>query len=259
MGQFGTPSIKTLEYLLPVTTLTHHKCWQIIQPALEGGLPASGICKNMNRAIVHIPLHFQVLGIPSLYISQGIVHIEALLNAQPLEGTMGSLLMCSAENLKMEIRLLGHFLQQYYKWLEKATTQCWWTSTWGFVHTDWIQIEDSLPDLPLRRMNDKHLMEIFTRGGATSKLLRRLNQCRQATMLTDITTRDGQQITEEAWKGDLDPRRPMYYQWLNQKRLGEQVWGEWRKILKTVLGCHRQQYLQTPLHWCLDAVMSSWK
>ncbi len=67
---------------------------------------------------------YQGLGIPSLYISQGISHIKALINAPPAEGIVGSLLKCSAEGLKLKIGLPGNFLQHEYKWLQPAVTEC---------------------------------------------------------------------------------------------------------------------------------------
>ncbi len=130
----------------------------------------------MNQVIVYAPLHFQGLGFPSQYVSQGIAHIGALLDAPPQEGIPGSLLTCLAEDLKWEIGPPGYFLQQDYRRFEKATAQCWRMSTWEFIHIGQIQIKNPLPDLPLGRINNEHLMEIFTREGVTSKLLRRLNQ-----------------------------------------------------------------------------------
>ncbi len=57
----------------------------------------------MNRTIVHAPIHFQGLGIPSLYVPQSIAHIKALLDDPPLEDITGSLLTCWTENLKLEM------------------------------------------------------------------------------------------------------------------------------------------------------------
>ncbi len=100
----------------------------------------------MNWTIVHAPICFQGLGIPSLYVFQGIAHIKVLLDAPPLEGITGSLLTCSAEDLKLEICLPGFFLKRYFKCFQHATMPCWWTSSWEFAHTGQIQIEDPLQD-----------------------------------------------------------------------------------------------------------------
>ncbi len=149
--------LKTVEYSLLVTNFKHQECQKILQLALEGRLNALGVFRNMNQVIVHAQLCFQGLGIPSLYISQGIAHIEALLNAPPLEGMTGRLFTCSVEDLKLEVGLLGYFLQHNYKYFKWVTSQCWWMSTWEFVCTGWIQVKDVLQDLPLSQINDEHL------------------------------------------------------------------------------------------------------
>ncbi len=46
----------------------------------------------MDQDIVHGPLKFQGLGMPSLYTSQGIAHAEALVDAPVAAGIAGSLL-----------------------------------------------------------------------------------------------------------------------------------------------------------------------
>ncbi len=201
-----------LEYPLLVTTFSSEDCRGILQPALEVGLPTSGICQNMNRAIVHAPLCFQGLGIPSLYVSQGISHIEALLNEPPLEA--GSLLIFSAEDLKLEVGLPGHLLQQDYKRFQRAITPCWWMSTWEFAHIGQIWLEDNLLDLPLQRIHDQYITNIFLKAGSTGKFLGRSNQCRiflQAVSLSDITTGDRLQITEKAWHREIDTGCPTYF------------------------------------------------
>ncbi len=101
----------------------------------------------MHQDIVHTPIRFQGVGILSLYLSQGIAHVEALLGTTPLEGITGSLLSCSAEDLKLEMGLQGYLLQQDFKCLGKAMTQCCLTNIWEFMHTGKISINHPLQDL----------------------------------------------------------------------------------------------------------------
>ncbi len=79
------------------------------------GIASGSPCQHIHHAIVHAPLQFQGLGIPYLYVSQGISHIKAQLDAPPLEGITGNLLTCSMEDLKLELGLPGHVLQHNYK------------------------------------------------------------------------------------------------------------------------------------------------
>ncbi len=70
-----------------------------------------GIYRKIHQEIVHGPLKYQGLGIPSLYMMQEITHVEALLDIPPIEGIMGKVLTCLVEDLKVEVGLPGMFLQ----------------------------------------------------------------------------------------------------------------------------------------------------
>ncbi len=76
----------------------------------------------MHHAIVHTPLKFQGLGIPSLYMTQGIIQLEALIDTLITKENMSSLIQCSAEDLKIEVGLPGHLLQQDYTCVQHGIT-----------------------------------------------------------------------------------------------------------------------------------------
>ncbi len=78
-----TRVLKKLEYPLLVMTLSYEEYRSILRHLLEVGLLAVGICRFMHQAIVHGLIKYQGHGIPSLYITQGIMHLEALLDAIP--------------------------------------------------------------------------------------------------------------------------------------------------------------------------------
>jgi hypothetical protein len=48
-------------------------------PTLQVGLPSSCIARIFPCAQVYSPIEYQGLGIPNLYTSQGIAHIERIL------------------------------------------------------------------------------------------------------------------------------------------------------------------------------------
>ncbi len=64
-----------------------------------------GIIWNIYQEVLHGPFKYQGLGIPSLYTSQDISHVEGLLDTSPQDGITGMLLLCLAEDLKLEIGL----------------------------------------------------------------------------------------------------------------------------------------------------------
>ncbi len=73
-----TRLLKTFEYPQLVTMFTLEECRSILQLVLEEGLPAAGICHNMNQQIFHVPLKYQGLVIPSLYTLQEINRLEGM-------------------------------------------------------------------------------------------------------------------------------------------------------------------------------------
>ncbi len=100
-----TRVIKKLEYSLAVTTFSSKECRLTLRHVLDAGLLATGICHFLYRAIMHGLLKYQGLGIPSLCTTQGITHVEALLDAIPMEGITGKLLVYLEEDFENRNRI----------------------------------------------------------------------------------------------------------------------------------------------------------
>ena len=71
--------MKTMEYPLLALTLSEAECNKIMAPILSGGLPNMGIGRNMAISLVYAPLKTQGLNLNTLYTTQGLVQIRALL------------------------------------------------------------------------------------------------------------------------------------------------------------------------------------
>ncbi len=107
------------------------------------------------------------MGISSLYTTEEIAHVEALLDAPPAKGIRGKLLIGLTEGLKVKIDFLGMFLQNDFYRLHYKVTPCWLTNIWEFLFSSKISIEDSLMDVPVRREGNKNLMNLFLSQGST--------------------------------------------------------------------------------------------
>ena len=59
--------MKTLEYPLVALTLTEEECNYIMASILEGGLPRSGICRNIPRVFLYGDKEHQSLGMHNLH------------------------------------------------------------------------------------------------------------------------------------------------------------------------------------------------
>ena len=102
------------------------------------------------------------------------------------------------------------------------------------------------------RENDVFLMDTFIGQFSVSEL-KRFNCCRmylQAMTLSDITTGDGNYISDEAWNGNLDPSRISQYSWPVTGDPYHEDWSLWKKALRLL--CSAQKTLQQPLGDWLD-------
>jgi hypothetical protein len=61
---------KSLEYSLPVTSLSEAKCDAIMAPAIMAGLASSHICRNFPRALIYAPAANLGAGIPNIFTVQ---------------------------------------------------------------------------------------------------------------------------------------------------------------------------------------------
>jgi hypothetical protein len=185
-----TTILRTLHYPLPATTLTLIQCDAIMTPILQAGLPWSGIARTFPRGLVYGPIEYQGLGIPNLYISQGISHIERILKYSHLDDDItGQLIRASVEQLKLEIGCNGPTLSLPYVHFSKLATKCWIRQTWQFMDAYQIRIEDTSPDFSLSRANDELLIPLFHETGIRDDQLHRLNLCRlflQVLTISDI-------------------------------------------------------------------------
>jgi hypothetical protein len=148
--------------IIPATTLTQKQCDAIITPILQAGLPCSGIVRTFPRALVYGPIEYQGLGIPDLYTSQGISHIERILKYSNLDDDItGQLIRAPVEQLKLEIVCNGPSLSLPYDDFAKPATNCWIRQTWQFMDAHHIRTEETSPDFLLSRANDQLLIPLF--------------------------------------------------------------------------------------------------
>ncbi len=122
-----TTIVSTLHHPLPATTMSLKQCAAIMTPTLQAGLPCSGIVRTFPRALEYGPIEYQGLGIPNLYTSQGISHIERIPKYSCLDVDItGQLIRASVEQLKLEIGCNGPVLSLPYADFAKLATNCCW-------------------------------------------------------------------------------------------------------------------------------------
>ena len=82
------------------------------------------------------------------------------------------------ECLQLELGKPGNPLNYDYKIWSKTITPCWLATTWKFTSEYEIKIDLTVNEIPLRRKNDRYIMEEFESAGATIKQMTELNRCR---------------------------------------------------------------------------------
>jgi hypothetical protein len=198
-----TTILKTLEYPLPVTTLTRAQCNKLTSTIAAAALPRCGIVRSFPRALLHAPLKYGGLSIPDLYVEQGIAHILRLLRfSQSNSHSTGILIKHSCEAFKVNLGCNGRIFSLRLT-LEPLATEGWIKHTWRFLQEHSITIQDDIPDFAPIREGDSLLIPLFSKLGNAGKELQLLNQCRlflRVLWLSDISTGSGTNIETHAVK-----------------------------------------------------------
>jgi len=110
------------------------QCDAIMTPILQAGLPCSGMVRTFPRTLVYGTIQYQGLGVPNLYTSQGIAHIDRILKYSHIgDDTTGQLIRASMEQLKLEIGYNGPTLSLPYADFAGLATKSWLQQTWQFM------------------------------------------------------------------------------------------------------------------------------
>ncbi|CAJ1969836.1 unnamed protein product, partial [Cylindrotheca closterium] len=69
-------ALKTLEYVMPLSTLGRSDWVSIMSPILQASLHKAGVCRSFPRVVVFAPLKYQGLGIPHPFALQVFHHLS---------------------------------------------------------------------------------------------------------------------------------------------------------------------------------------
>jgi hypothetical protein len=255
--------MKTLEYPLMATSLTQKQCDQIMQPVLDAGLKALGISRTLNRDVVYGPKRYQGLGIPDLWLTQGILKLWIAIAHGDAATITGSSLRAVLALHTLELGLPGSFLLHDYNTFQHLATDSWLKHLWHFCHESQIHLHPSSPSIPLAREYDEFLMIQFSKYGYRSEELYHLNLCRlwcRAVRLSDITTGDGTRIHPLAWNGFSPEDSGSEFEWPQHGKPTNKCWQLWHTALRSCFLTLEtpQQRLRRPLGSWLTEAPSTW-
>ena len=250
-----TTIMKSLEYVLPATTLSKTQCDQIMAPILKYCLPRIGVVRSFPRALVHAVPTYHGLNLPKLYWLQGFYHIDRLLRFTRSSHITGQLLNHSLEALRLEVGCNGSIFSLPFNTVGHLATSSWVSQTWAFLSEYRLTLHIEVPDLTLFRVHDALLIPTFIAKGYKGVELDQLNRCRmflQVASLSDITTGCGTRISRSSQQGSVDSTRVSLYTWPRQSNPPPSFWETWREALKSL--CSSDWTLQRPLGEWLSVV-----
>ena len=244
-------AMKQLEYPLPATTFTRAECNNISRPVLIAALPRSGTVRTFPRALVHATLKHQGLGIPDLYITQGIEHIALLVNTgYSNSDTTGRLIQASGQAMLLELGCQHPMFDQDYTKFKHIVSDSWMKSTWQFMQEHHIKMQTNFPSIKLSCPGDKFLIQELAKAYPNS--LAKLNRCRlflQVTTLAEIVTADGKSIIQSAWEGRPKTTKTNKFFWPGQGNPPPADWKLFREAIGKVFQVDQQsRKLARPLN-----------
>jgi hypothetical protein len=252
--------MRTLSYPLPLTTFTRKECDMIMVPVLRVALSHSGVCNSIPRAIVYAPLKYQGLGVPDIFIEQGLTKLLRLIKfGRKSHHLTSSLIRHNCEAMKMEMGLNGYLFQHDPTIWDAMISATWLKRTWKFAAQHRIELRDNLEDFKMKRIHDELLMKKFQQMGFQGQDLYKLNTCRlhlQVITISDITDGTGERVTEAAWKGNHTEYTNRHHNWPIQPRPPAAFWATWQRALSSICG-HNRTLIQKLGRWTSDGASLS--
>ena len=233
----STTIMKSIEYGLNALTLSRNDCKTIMKPILDAGLTNMGVCRNFPRGVAYGPVEEGGLGIPDIYTTQGTGRIATLVENIGSDSLLGELLRTSIEAAKVEIGVGRDLFSLDYPTYSPILTDCWIKHVWEYAHENNITIlEETTSNIELQRENDLFLMEEIAESKSFTKAeLQHINRCRlhlQVTCLSDITTGNGDQLSDTYSCTKDNNRNKSTTLWPIQPKPGKRSIALWKKALR---------------------------
>ncbi|CAJ1963917.1 unnamed protein product, partial [Cylindrotheca closterium] len=216
-------ALKTLEYMMPLSTLGGSDWVSIMSPFLQAILHKAGVCRSFPRVVVFAPLKYQGLGIPHPFALQVFHLLSVLMRHLASRTKTGQYLEANLQSHQLETGTSFPLLQQEPTNTGILASETWLKRVWIELDSLGIRVEISSPPLSLHCANDRLLMDIFIDALVDQEDLLWLNWCRQylqVTTLSELTTADGCSLTAASLAGQPSGHFVTSYNWPRTRRRG---------------------------------------
>ena len=232
------------------TCMTKAQCEEVFAPVRKKIVPKMKVCRNTPGALVHGPVKYGGLEFKHLHTTQGIAHVQALLNDGSKDTPTGKLIRILAENQVLEVGLPGDLFQQDADIVGGFMTDTWVKHTLEFITEKKISVESTVGSLQLWSDNDSFLCEDFLRCHRGKPDLSRsasFTRCRmflRVVTRSDISEMNGKQIRRGIWNldGEKQGTSSSAYNWPHQERPSAQDMAVWRQFLTQAYGIEEQRH-----------------
>ena len=256
-------ALKSIEYPLPALNLSEETMISIMWPILKNFLPKSGLNRYIKRSVLYGSATRQGLGLKNPFLTQGIQHVNDLIENLWKETITGHLMKSNLEQLRIEIGSnVDIFMTNIKEFQPLLLTNSWMRATWEFCSEHGITLDDKTIKIPLWRENDIAIMEAFRNNPAIRKEeWATLNKCRiflKAFSLADISTGDGMFISKQAWAGLASTSFRDATQWPIWGKPTRSEWAQWQRAISLTFLESNGKKLKKPLLKWIETPCATW-
>jgi hypothetical protein len=255
-----------LLYLLPKLTfpllamsLSETQCHQIQSPALSALLPKLHLNRHTARSIIHGPMLYGGMSLPSFYTLQGLHQLKFLLGHLRAQDKTSKLILIAHGFLQLTIGTTTNFMNLPFHRTHPLGISSWLTSVWRFMDRLKIKLDMAqawFPQSP--KGNDINLMDYFLAKCTPIDHLQSINRCRlylQLINLSDMTSADGRYLIPQAVQGHRLKDRRSTLAWPTQQRPSRADWQIWSNALSPLSS---SGVLIRPVDMCLRQSHQEW-
>ena len=188
--------LPTLDYSMPVTSLTRKDWDEILKPVLSLTLQKAGIASTFPRDLVFTPTGLHGLGIIHPYYKQNLIQIQTIFNETHRRTMAGKLIQAAFEELQRTAGWTGELHSIPTEILKDLLPNSWGKQLLLFCKENGIKLSHP-PFFSPRRDHDQGMTEVFYALGYRGTDLVRLKNCCdfiEADRLSDLVTLDGKSL-----------------------------------------------------------------
>jgi hypothetical protein len=227
-----------LAFPLMAMSLSETQCRRIQAPALQALLPKLHLNRNTARSIIHGPILYGGMNLPSLFTLQGLAQLKFLIGHLRAQDKTCKLILIAHGTLQLVVGTTTNFLNLPFNPTQILGTSSWLMSVWYFMSKLNIKLDIKqawLPQPP--QSTDINLMDYFLTKGMTGNELLSINRCRiylQLLNLSDMTSADGCHLIPHVLHGQRVTDRKSTLEWPTQQMPATADWQVWSNAFKSL-------------------------